>query len=422
MRNDDSLPSGIRKPPALRRAEALSEALADAARRLRISKRTRRVSGTGSFRMRRHARLFRAAFIASFVLVVAIPSLVASVYFGLIASPQYTSEAKFAVRTGEMPKMDGMGAMTGIPAAKIAQDTQVVTSFIESRAIVEALEQRIDLRTLYSTSDADWYARFNRDKPIEKFVKYWKSMTDVSIHVSSGIVTFSVRAFTAEDAKRIADNVIQLSEALVNEMNSRMLLSTVADAEREFARAADRLGRARREYQRVRNAEGFLDANQAGQALGELVTVLQGERLRLQQEYDTQRKSVSPTAPQMRTLSARIKALDDQIAELEAKMTTQRSTSVTDKVLSESMTKFAQLDLERRIAERQYTAAAAALQMARATSERQLVYLVAFVQPSVPQEPRYPRRALFTSAIVAGALVVWAIFCGLISVVRNHMA
>jgi capsular polysaccharide transport system permease protein len=166
----------------------------------------------------------------------------------------------------------------------------------------------------------------------------------------------------------------------------------------------------------------MLDASQTGKGLAELITALQGERLRLQQEYDTQSNYVSPTAPQMRALQARLTALADQIADLEAKLTTQRASTVTDRVLSESLTKFAQQDLERRIAERQYAAAAAALELARATNERQLVYLATFVRPSVPEEPRYPRRILYTSLVVIGSLILWSGLCALATAVRNHMA
>lgn len=411
------------RAPAVRRAELMSRSLAETARRLKMSKRSRRAFGTGSFRMRRHARLFRMVFLISFGLLVVAPTLAAGVYFGFVASPQYVAEAKFAVRTGELPKIDGVGALTGMPLAKIAQDTQVVTSYMESRTLVEALEQRVGLRNLYGADDIDWFSRLNREKPIEKVVKYWVSMTDSRIQLQSGIVDFTVRAFSPEDAKRIADAVIELSEALVNDMNGRMLRATVADAEREFERSAERLSRARIEFQKVRNTEGTLDAGQQGKALADLITALQGERLRLQQEYETQRKYVSASAPQMRTLTARLNAMADQIAELEARLTTQRaSTAPNDKVLSESLTKFAQQDLERRIAERHYATAAAALELARITSERQLVYLATFVRPSLPQESRYPRPILYTALTLGGGFIVWAALCGAIGLVRNHMA
>ncbi len=421
--SDDEVSRPDEKAPAVRRAELTSRSLAETARRFRMSKRSRRAFGTGTFRMRRNARLFRTIFLVSFVLIVVIPTVTAGVYFGFIASPQYIAEAKFAVRSGEIPKIDGMGALTGMPLAKIAQDTQVVTNYMESRAIVEALEQRVGLRSLYSADDIDWFARFNRDKSIEKFVTYWKWMTNSKIQIQSGIVVFTVRAFSASDAKRIADAVIELSEGLVNDMNSRMMSATVANAEREFERSAERLSRARIEFQKVRNTEGTLDAGQHGKALADLITGLQADRLRLQQEYEAQLKYVSASAPQMRTLKNRLVALTDQITELEARLTTHRASAAADgKVLSESLTKFAQQDLERRIAERHYATAASALELARITSERQLVYLAAFVRPSLPQESRYPRPILYTGLTLLGAFLIWAAVCGGITAVRNHMA
>jgi capsular polysaccharide transport system permease protein len=235
-------------------------------------------------------------------------------------------------------------------------------------------------------------------------------------------VVFSVHAFSPGDAKRIADAVLSLSESLVNDMNDRMMKSTIADAEREFARSADRLARARAEYQKVRNESGILNTAEAGKGLADLLTLVQKERLRLQQEFDTQSRYVSNTAPQMRALRDRLRSLDDQIAELESKMTTQRTSTGPDKVLSESITRFAQQDLEHRIAERQYAAAASALELARITSQRQLVYLVAFVRPALPEESRYPRPVLFTALGILGSLAVWGAFCGLLTAIRNHMA
>ena len=83
--------------------------------------------------------------------MVAVPNLVVSIYFGLIASDQYVSEAKFTVSSGAIPKMDELGSVTGVPPILIVQDTQVVTSYIHSRAMVEQLERTVGLR------DALWF-------------------------------------------------------------------------------------------------------------------------------------------------------------------------------------------------------------------------------------------------------------------------
>ena len=55
----------------------------------------------------------------------------------------------------------------------VIQDTQIVTNYVASRDALEKLEKKVDIRQLYSTTAADWLSRFNSEKPIEKFVKYW---------------------------------------------------------------------------------------------------------------------------------------------------------------------------------------------------------------------------------------------------------
>ena len=149
---------------ALDRARNLSQALADAARRARISTRSRRNYTGGGFHARQGAGIMRLIILGSFWLMVVLPSVVAIFYYALIASDQYISEANFTISGGDTPKLDGIGALTGIPSISAIQDTQIVTNYIESRAAVEKLETKIDVRRLYSVPNADWLSRFNPTK------------------------------------------------------------------------------------------------------------------------------------------------------------------------------------------------------------------------------------------------------------------
>src|SRR5262249_570189 len=151
----------------------------------------------------------------------------------------------------------------------------------------------------------------------------------------------------------------------------------------------------------------ILDASRAGKALADLITGLKSDQLKLQQEYDSQSKYVSVSAPQMHALALRIRSISDQIQTLEAQMTVQPGTA-KEKMLSESMTKFSELELEGRIAERQYASAAASLEAARATAERRLVYLQTFVKPTMPQYPLYPKRTLSAVVVCLGSFLIWA--------------
>lgn len=412
----------LQKFSPLERARQVQGALVEAVRRSRLSAKRKRTYDTGTFSRRRGARLWSAFYALTFIFVFVLPSLGSIAYFSFIASPQYVAESRFTVQGGDATRFDGLGMVTGLPSVNVVQDTQVVANYLQSLAIVENLQSRLNIRQMYGSSSIDWPARFDVEQPIEKLVDYWKSKLDVSIQLPGGIVTVTVRAFTPDDALRLGNAVLELSEALVNDMNRRMLSDNVSSSQQEFDRAALRLGQARLAFEKMRNTEGMLDAGQAGKALIDLVTGLKGDQLKLQQDYNSQLKYVSADAPQMRALDTRIKALSGQILLLERQMTGLPELAGADKLISESMTRFSGLELERRIAERQYAAAASGLEIARATAERRLVYLQTFMRPSLPEQSRYPRRILSIAIVCLSSFLAWATLSGLASLARNNMA
>lgn len=87
------------------RSDAISRALRRAARQSRQP--TPLIVGGGvGVRARRGDRAFRLGLIMSFIVMVAAPAVAASIYWGLIASKQYVSEAKFTLRSGEASPLD----------------------------------------------------------------------------------------------------------------------------------------------------------------------------------------------------------------------------------------------------------------------------------------------------------------------------
>ena len=79
---------------ALAQARAMSQALAEAARRARFSTRSRRALSSGGFHARRGAQAMRVFGWLTFLLIVAAPTVAAAIYFGFIASDQYVTESR----------------------------------------------------------------------------------------------------------------------------------------------------------------------------------------------------------------------------------------------------------------------------------------------------------------------------------------
>jgi len=407
---------------ALERIKQVSNALADAARRSRVASRRGSAYSGGGFKARSGSRFMRWLAIVSFALVVGAPSVVGAAYFFVIASDQYVSEADFVVSSASSPMPDGVASFTGMPALAIFQDTQIVTNYIHSRAALEKLDQSLHLRRLYSEPGVDFFARLNPKKPIEQFLKYWSKMSDVGIVMPAGFVQLKVRAFTPQEAHDITQATVDICESLVNELNARMNSDAVANATQELERASKRLGKALQALETARNQSGILETSKSADALLLLVRDTKSGLLAMQGQYEAQLRYVLPTAPQMRELSSRIEVTKKQLAEIEAKLTSTGSVDSSDPTLSQSMTKFGELDVERTVAEQLYAGAAASLEGARINAENKMMYFKTFVSPVVPQESTYPRRGLYSFLLFTTCLAVWGLLMGVSAMLRNYIA
>lgn len=349
----------------------------------------------------------------SALLVVALPSLIAAVYFGLIASNVYEAEARFAVRTGAISGIDALTSLAGIPSINQVQDSLIVANFITSRAAVEALEDNIGLRKRYNDKAIDIGSRLSADAPIEDLVRFWQMHVSVAIESPSGIITARVRGFSPTDAQALTDALVRASEQLVNKLGAQARNDLVANSERELRDIENRLRASRERLNQLRVSEGVIDPQLTAQGINLLMTELRGEAVKLEQEIATIQRVVSKDAPQVQLMRTRLAAIREQNDALQNELTLRRDNG--REALSSVMTRFDQLTLERQILERQYTSAAASLEQARAAAARQQMYLATFVRPVLPEDPAGPRRILHPFLIALGLLVIWGVAASIVS-------
>ena len=404
---------------ALEQRQAISRALRRAARTARAP-----VSViSGGYQARGGARWFRIGLIASFVLMVALPFLAESLYWGLIASKQYATELRFAVRSSESVPPPPAG-LAGLPGGALgggaSQDTQIAASYILSKAIVETLEQTVGLRRMFGRSEADYFSRFDPSAPLEDLEKYWRKRAHVEIDGASGIVAVVVRAFTPQDSIRIAGKVLDLSEQLVNDLSTRSRRDRLELAKRELDRAEEELRQRTAAMRDVREAQGVLDARASADALNKVIEKLRLGLSQAQQDLAAlgETGANSPTA---RVLRARIAAIQSQIDDYSQQIASAKATSAGPSLAQrEDPLSRAQVELD--IARQQYAEASAAFQRARADLETQHTYLMSILKPTLAETATYPRRWWEWSIVVAPLALGWGLLVALAFLVRDNMA
>lgn len=397
-------------------AKAISRALRQAARQARAPASV--VSGGAGFRARKGERAFRLALAVSFALMVALPTLAASFYWGLWAAPQYATEMKFAVRTGESAPLGNLGSLLGASPQQ-AQDTQIVANYILGRSAVQKLDEEGRLRRAYTSPAADYLSRLADDAPIEDVEKYWRKRVDVNTDAASGIVSVDVRAFTPEESLAIARRVLQMAEDLVNDLSSRSRRDALAQAQTELKRAETRLQDATQTMRDARNAEGVLDAASAAAALGKVVTALRLQLTRAQQERAAL-LGQAPGSPAMRVVDSRIASLNSQIDDYSRQIA--GAAAGGEGSMATRLATQSRLQVEIDLARQQYANAAAVYENARVEYDTRPAYFAVFLPPSAAQKSTYPRRWWEWFLIVSPALAAWGLLISLAILARDNMA
>lgn len=402
-------------PAVSGRAGLVSQSLREAAREARAPRARWMPFRSAHLPMRRS---FVYWLFVSFIVAVVLPVFGSGVYLALISSDQYASEVRFAVRGGERSPLDALSGVLGAAGNEYFQDALIVTTYLRGRQAIEDINKTVDLRRAFSRPEADFLSRFDSKDTIEELVWYWRWRADISIDALSGVITVIVRAFTPQDALDIATQVIAVSEKLVNDLSERSRRDALKQAQAELVRAEMTLQDKIRSMRDLRNTEGVLDADKTAEAMIKMLAEMRLERLRLEQEYAVQVRTVAPETPHLRVLAARIASMKEQIERLEGQMT--RNGAQNAPALADAMGQFDRQKLERDIAQKQYVAAATAFERARVQLETQQLYLATFLKPVLAQEALYPKRWWIWSIIILGALALWGAGVGIAVLVRNY--
>jgi len=357
----------------------------------------------------------------SFIIFVAVPAVTAAVYYFFVAADQYVAEFRFALRSAEPERHDPvLFFQESIAPSVMGLDSFVVVQYLASRAIIDDLSTTLDLREMFSRSEADWPVRLDLPVSIEELVRYWKRQVDAFFDATNGTIVVRARAFTPQDALKLAEGILASSERLVNELSARARRDALRNADEEVGRAEKRLKSALTRLREFRDKEGIIDPRKTADATVALAGRVRDELVRAGTELSTLKHYMRDDAPSIKMLEARVQSLEAQRRAVESEVTDTEKTR--SEALSRVMGSYEQLESERAFAENTYQHALQALDRSRINADRQQVYLATFVQPTLPEEALYPRR-LQSFAVASGvAFVVWMIGGFILQSIRDHLS
>ncbi len=351
------------------------------------------------------------------LLMVALPTLLAAFYYGLIASDIYISESRFVIKSpdqkrGQVSTLANLVQTTGLSGGQ--EQTNEVLTYVRSRDALKALEKNVAVRDRFSNPQADVLSRFPQplsDSSFENLFKYYGKMVEARMDTETSTAIIKVKAFNPQDAYRINRELLDLSEGLVNRLNGRAQSKGIIEAQRQVDLATQRARSARIALSQYRNNQALIDPSKQAVGVLEIANTLTAERAALQAQLDLMQR-LTPNNPSIPALRNRISAIGTQIASQDSRVVGSGSG------IASKLGGYENLLVEQEFATQSLNAANAALVQARAEAQRQQFYLERVVDPNLPDEPLLPKRFIDVLVVFAAALclyfVVWMFTVGIL--------
>lgn len=352
-----------------------------------------------------------------FLLFVVLPTLLAALYNGLIASDVYVSESRFVIKSPDQKRsqistLANLVQTTGLSGGQ--EQTNEVLTFVRSRDALRELQKDIDIRARFGDPSADIFSRFPQplsDHSFESLFKYYGKMVDARLDTETSTAVIKVKAFAPQDAFIINRQLLVLSEALVNRLNSRAQSKGIIEAQKQVELATQRARASRVALSQYRNTQALIDPTKQAGGVLEIANALTAERAALQAQLDIMQR-LTPANPSIPALRNRINAISVQISSQDSRVVG------TGGGIASKLGGYENLLVEQEFATESLNAANAALVQARAEAQRQQFYLERVVDPNTPDIPLLPTRLINTLVVFAAAaclyFIAWMFLVGIL--------
>ncbi|WP_374327458.1 hypothetical protein [Azonexus sp.] len=356
--------------------------------------------------------LLEKTFVVATTLIV-----LAAIYWGIIASDRYVSQASVEISRTDMvgaANVDFGALLTGVGGNK--QDQLMLREYLRSIDMLKKLDEKLDLRKHYSDSARDFLTRmWGKDTELEMFHEHYLSRTSIELDEYSGLLSIKVQAYTPEMAKAIADLLVAEGERYMNELGHAVARDQVRFLEKQVEEMGQRAIAARRELVAYQNAKGILSPQAMAETLQTTVSRLEAQLTDLKARRAAMLGYLSPQAPGIVDLNLQIQAIEKQIVQEQGRLT-----SPNAKTLNVMLEEYQRLEMAAKFAEDVYKSALTALEKGRIESMRTLKKVAVLQSPSLPDYPLQPRRLYNIVAFALTILLIAGIVHLLAAIIRDH--
>lgn len=354
-----------------------------------------------------------------FWLMVVLPTAIAIIYYGFMATDVYVSESRFVVRTPERQATTALGMILGGAGfARADNESFAIQNYVLSRDAATKLDQTLGIKAAYSDPAIDIISRFPGlewwDDSFENFHSYYQRKVHIHLDAASSVATLTVRSFAPELSHNINLSLLNQAETLVNNLNERARQDLIRYAASEVAALEEKAKAAALALAQFRTESRVIDPERQAAIQLQQIDRLREDLLSTRATIQLI-EGVAAQNPQLPSLRNRAALLEREIR------TVSLSVAGGERSLAHTAAQYQRLALDKEFADKLLGSAMNSLEQARNEAQRQQLYLERIVQPSLPDDAMEPRRLHSILAVWVLGLVAWGVLTMLIAGIREHV-
>lgn len=369
-------------------------------------------------------RLQRRRRMLAMVISIALPTVIAALYYYLIATDRYVSDTQMVLseQTGGPAGAGGGGksallSLVGM-GGNDSQTTEqaIVINYLNSSQAMDAADKAIGLRRMWGAPSIDYFSRLSATPSLEDFHKYYRRRVILVADPTEPVIQVKVEAFNPKDAQVIAKTLVGLAQEKLNSAFVGMREDALQFARSEVSRAEQQLASVNEKLRNFRNAHSEIDPAASAQGVGSVTTGMFAQLANTEAELRTTLAYAREDSPTVKNMRSRIAALRKQISENRGLLAGDQK----DRPYADLLASYEGLVLEQKFAQESYTSAMSFLSSSRASLAHQHAYLIDFISPTLPEEAIEPRSSRNVLVVLIASVLLWLTGSLVASALREH--
>lgn len=338
-------------------------------------------------------------------------------YWIFVASNRYVTTAHLQVNNTDLrsSNVDILSMFSG-QAASNRTDLMMLKDYLLSEPTLIKLDAMLHLRNHYSDPSIDAISRMWRiDNELEWFYRYYLSRVQIDLDEFSGLLIIKAEGFTPEISKKIVDFLVIEGELFLNSSAHRLAQSQVEFLEEQVDKIGLRAIHARQAVLDFQNKKNLVSPQATTESLQVIINSLDAKLNELQIERNALEAYLLPGHASLLLVSQQIKAVELQIAEQKARLTSPKG-----KTLNQVVEEMQRLQAQAIFAEEIYKSALRTLEQGRLETLRTIKMVTLARAPVIPEYPMEPRRFYNSLLSIILSWMLGGILLLVVAVVKDH--